>query len=54
MRLLALGRRVKEIAQEVRLSVKTVSTYRTRALRKMRLRSTAEVIRYGVLQGLLE
>jgi two-component system, NarL family, invasion response regulator UvrY len=38
--LLASGRRVSEIAEELSLSVKTISTYRTRILRKMQLTKT--------------
>ena len=44
MRLLATGKTVSEIAAELCLSVKTVSTYRARILEKMNLRNTAEII----------
>jgi len=51
-----LGRalRVKEIAQELHLSEKTVSTYRSRLLEKLQARSTAELIRYAVVNRLVE
>ena len=54
MRLLALGRTVSEIAQEMALSVKTVSTYRARALEKMNMRNNAEFMTYAVRMGLVE
>lgn len=54
MRLLALGRTVSEIAQEMALSVKTVSTYRARALEKMNMRNNAEFMTYAVRLGLVE
>ena len=42
------GRSVSEIADELGLSVKTVSTYRTRILEKMNLENNAELIRYVI------
>lgn len=50
----ALGKTLKEIAQELSLSIQTVSTYRTRILEKMNMNSIAEVIRYAVKHGLVE
>ena len=52
VRLLASGKRVSEIAEQLHLSVKTVSTYRARVLRKLNLRSTAEIMRYALKHGL--
>lgn len=49
---LAAGRPVSEIADHLNLSVKTVSTYRTRILEKMSLSSNAEIIQYAVRNGL--
>ena len=46
--LIARGRSVSEIAAELSLSVKTISTYRTRLLEKMKCTSNAELIRYAV------
>jgi two-component system invasion response regulator UvrY len=43
---------VSEIASELTLSVKTVSTYRTRVLEKMSMRTNAELTRYAVEHGL--
>lgn len=50
----AMGKTLKEIAQELTLSIQTVSTYRTRILEKMNMNSIAEVIRYAVKHGLVE
>ena len=46
------GKTITQIADELSLSVKTVSEYRKRLLEKMRLETTAELIRYGVEHGL--
>ena len=54
MRKFAAGKSVKEIAAELSLSVKTISTYRTRILEKLDLRSTAEIIRYALERNLSE
>src|SRR5581483_6407213 len=54
LRLLAQGHSVKEIGFELSLSVKTVSTYRTRLLKKLRLKNNAEIIRYALLHGLVD
>jgi two-component system invasion response regulator UvrY len=48
LRLLGAGKTVKAIAAELSLSVPTVSTYRARVLKKMGLRTTAEVVRYAI------
>jgi DNA-binding NarL/FixJ family response regulator len=53
MRLLAIGKTVSEIADELALSAKTVSTYRARILDKLNLRNTAEIIRYAFEHGLV-
>ena len=50
--LLAAAKPVSEIAERLRLSVKTVSTYRTRILEKMSLATNAEIIQYAVRNGL--
>lgn len=51
--LLAAAKTVTEIAERLDISVKTVSTYRTRILEKMALQSTAEIIQYAVRNGLV-
>ncbi len=54
MLLLARGTTVREIAENLCLSVNTISTYRARILSKMKLRNSAELAYYAVKQGLLE
>jgi DNA-binding NarL/FixJ family response regulator len=54
LRMLALGRAVKEIAAELSLSEKTVSTYRARILEKMNMKSNAELMRYALRVGLVD
>ena len=51
--LIGAGKSIKEIAAVMELSVKTVSTYRTRILEKTALKSNAEIIRYTVERGLV-
>jgi len=46
--MLAKGRTLTEIADELALSVKTISTYRARLLLKMNMKSNAEVTRYAI------
>jgi two-component system invasion response regulator UvrY len=54
MRLIASGRSVTEIAEELSLSDKTISTYRARILEKMGMRTNADLIRYAIKSGLVE
>lgn len=54
IRMLAQGKAVKEIAEELALSVKTVSTYRMRALEKLNVHSNAQLIHYAIENGLVE
>lgn len=54
MLMIASGKSVKEIAEEVCLSAKTVSTYRSRLLDKMKMKTTADIIRYAVEHRLIE
>jgi two-component system, NarL family, invasion response regulator UvrY len=51
--MLGEGKSVKEIASALSLSVKTISTYRTRILHKLHLHTTADLIRYTLSQQLL-
>jgi len=53
MRGIASGESVSEIAARIHLSVKTVSTYRTRLLEKMGMSSNAELTRYAIQNGLV-
>jgi len=48
MCMIASGKTVKEIGEELSLSVKTVSTYRSRILNKMHLKGNAELTRYAI------
>jgi DNA-binding NarL/FixJ family response regulator len=52
--LLASARSVSEIAAQLSLSVKTVSTYRTRILEKMGMNSNAQLMRYALQHGLVQ
>jgi len=54
MRRIADGRTVSEIATELDLSVKTVSTYRTRIMEKLKLKSTPDIIRYALKHHLAD
>ena len=54
LRMIASGKTVKEIAEEISLSVKTVSTYRARLLEKTGLKTTAELIRYALQSQLVD
>jgi two-component system, NarL family, invasion response regulator UvrY len=51
---LAAGRAVSDIAGELCLSVKTVSTYRTRVLEKMHLETNADLTTYALRNGLIQ
>jgi two-component system, NarL family, invasion response regulator UvrY len=48
MLLIAAGKVPKEIGNELSLSAKTISTYRSRILEKLKLRNNAEIMRYVV------
>jgi DNA-binding NarL/FixJ family response regulator len=51
--MLAVGKTNGEVAGELALSAKTISTYRTRTLRKMGMRTNAELAQYAVRHGLV-
>ena len=51
---LASGRRIKQIADGMSLSVKTVSTYHSRILMKLKLENDAQLIRYAIEQGIIQ
>ena len=51
--MIAAGKSVSMIADELCLSIKTISTYRSRILEKMDLSSNAELIRYALKHGLV-
>ena len=54
MRLIAEGKSSKEIAVSLGISVKTVDTHRSNLLRKLKVHSVAEVVRYAIRHGLVE
>ena len=54
MRLLAKGNTPTEVCKMLSLSVKTVSTYRTRILEKLHLKTSAELTYYAIKNGLVE
>ena len=51
-RLLSTGKKLKEIAGELCLSINTISTYRSRILQKMDLKNNADIVRYAINNGL--
>lgn len=53
MQLMAGGKTLAEIAEELSLSAKTVSTYRTRLLEKLDIKTNAELIRYALENELI-
>lgn len=54
LRLIASGKGITEIAGELFLSPKTVSTYRSRILLKTGMKNSAEIIHYAFKHGLVE
>lgn len=52
-RLIAMAHSPTEIAEQLNISTKTVSTYRTRILEKMALSNNAELMQYAIRQGLV-
>jgi DNA-binding NarL/FixJ family response regulator len=53
VRLIASGKTVSEIAEEMCLSVKTISTYRARIMEKMQMKTNAELMRYAIINKLV-
>ena len=53
-RLLVAGRTVSEIAEQLNLSVKTVSTHKARIMQKMNMSNPTELVRYAMQHALLE
>jgi two-component system, NarL family, invasion response regulator UvrY len=54
LRLIASGKTLTQIAEDIRLSVKTVSTYRTRIMAKTGLHNNAEITHYAIKNGLVQ
>jgi two-component system invasion response regulator UvrY len=53
MKLLATGKSVTEIGEQLSLSATTISTYRSRVMEKMNMRSNADLTRYALENGLI-
>ena len=54
MRLIASGKALKEIAEDLSLSVKTISVHRARIMKKMQMRNNVELTCYVIEHGLLD
>lgn len=54
LRLLAQGNKISKIAENLRLSVNTIASYKTRIQEKLNIKSTAELIRYAIDNDLVE
>ena len=54
MCMIASGKTVKEIAEELLLSIKTISTYREHILRKMNMKNNVEITHYAIENGLID
>jgi DNA-binding NarL/FixJ family response regulator len=54
LRMIALGKTISQIAEELHLSVSTVSTHRARILQKMEMTTTAELMRYALRNHLVD
>jgi len=54
MLMIASGKSVSEVAEELSLSVKTVSTHRWHILKKMGMKTNADLTRYAMEMGLLD
>jgi two-component system, NarL family, invasion response regulator UvrY len=52
LRLVAEGKKIVQIAAELSLSPKTISTYRERLLEKLKLHTTADLIRFAIINGI--
>ena len=52
--MIASGKTVSEIAEELSLSVKTIDTYRARILEKMKMKNNAELTHYAIKNGLVD
>jgi DNA-binding NarL/FixJ family response regulator len=53
LRMIASGRTIREIAEELGINIKTVSTYRVRILEKMRMKNNAELTHYAIKNRLV-
>jgi two-component system, NarL family, invasion response regulator UvrY len=51
---IASGKSLKMIAEELYLSESTISTYRARIMKKMQMKNNAQIIHYGITNGLID
>ena len=54
MYMIALGKRVKDIASELKLSTRTIYTYRTRVLKKLKLNNDTELLHFAIQNRLVD
>ena len=54
MRMIAAGVPLTEIGERLHVSVKTISSYRTRVMEKMQMKSNSELTRYAMTHGLID
>jgi len=52
--MIAEGKQPKLISEELFLSIKTISTYRSRILEKMKMRNNSEIIKYSIENKIIE
>ena len=53
MFMIAEGKTMREIAEDLNLSYKTIATYRARVFEKMNMHTDNEIVRYVVSKGLI-
>jgi DNA-binding NarL/FixJ family response regulator len=53
LRLISKGKTIKEIAEKLSLSISTVNTYRLRVLKKMKMKTDADLVRYAMENKLI-
>ena len=51
---LAIGKSIKEISNELHLSDRTISTYRTRIMQKLQLENNAQIVRFAIDKGIVD
>jgi DNA-binding NarL/FixJ family response regulator len=54
MKMIAAGVHLTEIGERLHVSVKTISSYRSRIMEKMQMKSNAELTRYAMMHGLID
>jgi DNA-binding NarL/FixJ family response regulator len=54
VQLVAEARSTKEVASQLGISVKTVEAHRTNVMRKLRIRSVSELVRYAIRNGIVQ